>query len=55
MNLIVNVDKNWAIGYKGKLLVSIPEDMKFFPFGNYGKGGCAGTQNSGNLPERSAA
>ena len=30
MNLIVNVDQNWAIGYKGKLLVSIPEDMKFF-------------------------
>ena len=30
MNLIVNVDKNWAIGYGGKLLVSIPEDMKFF-------------------------
>ena len=30
MNLIVAVDKNWAIGYKGKLLISIPEDMKFF-------------------------
>ena len=30
MNLIVNVDSNWAIGYRGKLLVSIPEDMKFF-------------------------
>lgn len=30
MNLIVNVDKNWAIGQQGKLLVSIPEDMKFF-------------------------
>ena len=30
MNLIVAVDKNWAIGYKGKLLVSIPEDMKLF-------------------------
>ena len=29
MNLIVNVDSNWAIGYRGKLLVSIPEDMKF--------------------------
>lgn len=29
MNLIVNVDQNWAIGDKGKLLVSIPEDMKF--------------------------
>lgn len=30
MNLIVAVDNNWAIGNKGELLVSIPEDMKFF-------------------------
>lgn len=30
MNLIVAVDKNWAIGYQNKLLVSIPEDRKFF-------------------------
>ena len=30
MNLIVAVDNNWAIGYQGKLLNSIPEDMKFF-------------------------
>jgi len=30
MNLIANVDANWAIGYKDKLLVSIPEDMKRF-------------------------
>ena len=30
MQLIVGVDKNWGIGNKGKLLVSIPEDMKFF-------------------------
>lgn len=30
MNLIVAVDKNWAIGYQNKLLVSIPQDMKFF-------------------------
>ena len=30
MNLIVAVDKNWAIGYKGDLLISIPDDMKFF-------------------------
>ena len=37
MNLIVNVDKNWAIGYKGKLLVSIPEDMKFFRSETTGK------------------
>lgn len=37
MNLIVNVDQNWAIGYKGKLLVSIPEDMKFFRSETTGK------------------
>ena len=30
MDLIVAVDNNWAIGNKGELLVSIPEDMKFF-------------------------
>ena len=37
MNLIVNVDQNWAIGHKGKLLVSIPEDMKFFRSETSGK------------------
>ncbi len=30
MKLIVAVDRNWAIGNEGKLLASIPEDMKFF-------------------------
>ena len=30
MNIIVAVDKNWGIGYKNKLLISIPDDMKFF-------------------------
>lgn len=30
MDLIVAVDNNWAIGNKGNLLVSIPEDHKFF-------------------------
>ncbi|MBE5960092.1 MAG: dihydrofolate reductase [Lachnospiraceae bacterium] len=30
MNLIAAVDKNWAIGYENKLLVSIPADMRFF-------------------------
>ncbi len=32
MNLIVAVDKNWAIGHKNDLLVSIPADKKFFRF-----------------------
>ncbi len=30
MNLIVAVDKNWAIGNNNKLLVRIPDDMKNF-------------------------
>lgn len=30
MQLIVAVDKNWAIGNGNKLLVRIPEDQKFF-------------------------
>ena len=30
MNLIVAADKNWGIGYKNKLLVSIRADMRFF-------------------------
>lgn len=30
MNLIVAVDRNWAIGNKNSLLVSIPADHKFF-------------------------
>ncbi len=30
MDLIVAVDNHWAIGNQGELLVSIPEDHKFF-------------------------
>lgn len=30
MNLIASVDRNWAIGNKNQLLVSIPNDMKCF-------------------------
>lgn len=37
MNLIVAVDKNWAIGCRNKLLVSIPADMKFFRETTMGK------------------
>ena len=37
MNLIVNADKNWAIGKDNRLLVSIPQDMKFFREATTGK------------------
>ena len=37
MNLIVAVDKNWAIGNKGRLLVSIPGDHKMFRRETLGK------------------
>ena len=30
MNLIAAVDKNWGIGKDNRLLVRIPEDMKYF-------------------------
>ena len=30
MNCIAAVDRNWAIGLNGKLLVNIPADMKYF-------------------------
>lgn len=30
MNIIAAVDSNWGIGYKGKLLVRIPLDQKWF-------------------------
>jgi dihydrofolate reductase len=30
ISAIVCVDKNWGIGYNGKLLANIPEDMRFF-------------------------
>ena len=29
MNLIASVDNNWGIGYKGRLLCHIPEDMRW--------------------------
>ncbi|MCM1261831.1 MAG: dihydrofolate reductase [Butyrivibrio sp.] len=37
MNMIVAVDENWAIGNKGSLLVSIPNDHKMFRKETMGK------------------
>lgn len=37
MNLIVAADRNWGIGRKGRLLVTIPNDHKFFREETMGK------------------
>ena len=37
MNIIAAVDKNWAIGNKGELLIRIPTDMKLFQSETMGK------------------
>lgn len=37
MNLIVAVDRNWAIGKDNELLVRIPRDMKYFREATTGK------------------
>lgn len=50
MNLIVAVDKNWAIGKKGNLLVSIPEDQKMFREETLGKVIVMGRKTLESLP-----
>lgn len=50
MNLIVAVDNQWAIGCKGKLLNSIPEDMKFFRETTMGKAVIMGRKTLESLP-----
>ena len=37
MKAIAAVDQNWGIGNKGRLLISIPNDMKFFRSTTMGK------------------
>ena len=49
MNLIVAVDSNWAIGKENKLLVSIPQDMKFFRETTKGKVVAMGRKDTGKL------
>ena len=50
MNLIAAVDKNWAIGRNNKLLVSIPDDMKFFRETTTGKVVVMGRKTLESLP-----
>lgn len=50
MNLIAAVDKNWAIGNRGKLLVNIPEDQKLFREETMGKVIVMGRKTLESLP-----
>ena len=50
MKAIVAVDQNWGIGYKGKLLERIPEDMKFFKQTTIGKVVIMGRETFASLP-----
>ena len=52
MNLIVAVDKNWAIGNQNKLLVSIPADMKFFRETTTGKVVVMGRKTLESFPQK---
>lgn len=50
MNIIVAVDKHWAIGNKGQLLVSIPHDQKSFRDQTLGKVIVMGRKTLESLP-----
>lgn len=52
MNLIAAVDKNWAIGYKGELLVRIPNDHKMFRQETSGKVVVLGRKTLETFPNR---
>lgn len=50
MNLIVSVDNHWGIGYKNRLLVNIPADMRFFREVTTGGVVIAGRRTMESLP-----
>lgn len=50
MNLIAAVDKHWAIGNKGQLLVAIPQDQKLFRQETLGKVIVMGRRTLESLP-----
>lgn len=50
MNIIVAVDKNWAIGKDNHLLVSIPKDQKLFRDETLGKVVIMGRKTLESLP-----
>lgn len=50
MNLIVAVDENWAIGYKGDLLAHVPIDLKYFKAVTTGKNLVLGRKTLESFP-----
>ncbi|MDO4478160.1 MAG: dihydrofolate reductase [Lachnospiraceae bacterium] len=50
MKMIAAVDANWGIGQNGRLLVSIPEDMKFFRTVTTGKTVIEGRRTLASFP-----
>lgn len=52
MKIIVAVDLNWGIGYKGGLLQRIPEDMRFFKQMTSDKVVVMGNETFNSLPGR---
>ena len=50
MNIIAAVDKHWAIGNRGKLLVTIPDDQKLFREETKGKVIVMGRKTLERLP-----
>lgn len=51
MNMIVAVDRNWAIGNQGELLVRIPNDHKFFREETTGKVVVLGRKTLDTFPQ----
>ena len=52
MKLIAAVDRNWAIGRNGKLLVSIPQDMAYFRQMTTGKVVIMGRKTLESFPKK---
>ena len=52
MNIIVAVDNNWGIGYRGNLLVSIPQDRHLFRDETTGKVIIMGRKTLESLPNK---
>ncbi|MDD4564951.1 MAG: dihydrofolate reductase [Eubacteriales bacterium] len=53
MKTIVAVDNNWGIGKNGKLLVNLPEDLKYFKEKTLGKVVVMGRATFESLPGKS--